>query len=244
MKIIPAIDLYQGRVVRLERGDYAKCKVYSENPQEVARRWVEEGARWLHVVDLEGARAGRISNEAGLKKILTVGASVQWGGGVRSLGDIEKVIKLGVRRVILGTKALDPTFLKEAVSRYDEMVGLSLDVRDEEVQIEGWLKPAQKNLFEYLKSLKNYPIRLIVVTDIERDGTLKGINLTKIQRIVSSSPCPVIISGGISSLEDMRSLHAIEEKAGNRLSGVIIGKALYEGKLTLKEAAQAVRKRT
>ena len=242
MEIIPAVDLYRGKVVRLERGDYTKCKVYSEDPGEIARQWVREGARWLHVVDLEGARTGKISNEAGLKKILTSGAKVQWGGGVRSSRDIEKLIGLGVRRVILGTKALDPTFLTEAVSHYGEQLGLSLDVRGEEVQTEGWLKAARKNLFEFFKHLRNYKIKFVVVTDIEKDGTLGGINLPKIRKIIDASPCPVIISGGVSSLEDVRSLCILEKKAVGKLRGMIVGKALYERKLTLKDAAQAMRR--
>jgi len=173
---------------------------------------------------------------------LTTGGRVQWGGGVRTLQDIAKLTGLGVSRVILGTKALDPPFLKEALSHYGKQLGLGLDVRGEEVQVEGWLKSAQQNLFEFFQDLRNYPIQFVVVTDIERDGTLGGVNLPKIQKIISASPCPVIISGGVSRLEDVRALSVLEENAVGKLTGVIVGKALYEKRFGLKDALKAARR--
>lgn len=237
MKIFPAVDLYEGRVVRLEKGDYQKCKVYSENPLETAKRWVREGARWLHVVDLEGARSGKVVHWEALREILGSGAAIQWGGGVRSLETIEKLTRAGVKRVILGTKALDPGFLQTALSNFGERIALSLDLRGEDIQIEGWQRSGSQSIFDFFKQWGKYRPSVVIVTDIERDGTLGGIDLPKIERILEKSPCPVIISGGVSSLDDIGSLALLKMRiVCGPLEGVIVGKALYEGKLNLREA--------
>ncbi len=239
MEIFPAIDLYEGKVVRLERGDYKKCTVYSENPRETAEQWLKAGARWLHVVDLDGARDGEIKNWAGLEKILNLKkAKVQFGGGVRRLADVEKLLAAGVQRVILGSKVLEPDFLSQVTQSHGDQIALSLDLRGEEVQVEGWLRGTGKNIWEILKELKRYPIQCLIVTDIERDGTLKGMNLEKIKRLLAESPFPVVLSGGVASIEDIRALNSL--KAGS-LEGVIAGKALYEGNLDLKKALQEAR---
>ena len=241
MEIYPALDLYEGKVVRLERGNYEKRKIYSSDPKAVARRWFEEGARWLHVVDLEGARSGGVKNWEALKQILSEkGVSVQFGGGVRRVEDVEQLLQLGVKRVILGTKVLEPGFLKQISKAYGPQIALSLDLKGEEVHVEGWLRSGGKSVFDLLEELKEVSVACVIITDIERDGTLTGINLPKFQRLLGKSSLPVILSGGITSLEDIRSLVSLKTK---RLDGMIIGKALYEGTLDLKEALSLVPER-
>lgn len=243
MEIYPAVDLYEGNVVRLERGRYESRKIYSRDPAQVARKWVEAGSRWLHVVDLEGARSGEIKNWQALEKILQITAvSVQFGGGVRRSEDIEKLLRLGVKRVILGTKVLDRAFLAETVHAAPERVALSIDLWGEEARVEGWLKGSGKSIFELFEELRGLPISCLIVTDIEKDGTLTGINLPKMRRVLEKSPFPILCSGGIASLEDLQSLLLLKkDPLGERLEGVIVGKALYEGRLDLREALRIVR---
>jgi phosphoribosylformimino-5-aminoimidazole carboxamide ribotide isomerase len=236
MEIYPAVDLYEGKVVRLERGDYEKRKVYSLEAGEAASEWADQGARWLHVVDLEGARSGEIKNWEALEKVVAEKrVSVQFGGGVRRESDIERLLDLGVARVVIGTRALDPVFLKEVTEKFSGKIALSLDVRGESVQIEGWLKEGGRSIFDLFNELKSLKVACLVVTDIERDGTLAGINVTKIGRFVEEAPHPVILSGGVTTLEDIRTLVDLKSP---KLKGAIIGKALYEGKINLKEAIQ------
>ena len=242
MEIYPAVDLYQGKVVRLERGDYEKRTVYSEDPAEVARQWVAGGARWLHVVDLEGARSGQVKNLDSLDKILQAcSASIEFGGGVRQMEQIEEILQRGVQRVVLGTKALDREFVKNAVQTYGDRLALSLDLRGEEVQLEGWLKAAGKTIFDLFHDFEGSPIACLIVTDIERDGTLEGVNLQKFMRILNASPFPVIVSGGVTTPKDIRELSRLKSKTGKRLEGVILGKALYEKRFSLREALQAAK---
>ena len=242
MELYPAVDLYEGKVVRLEKGDFQKCKVYSNDPVEMARRWVGEGAQWLHVVDLEGARSGKIKNWEVLEKILSsVTVRIQFGGGVRTEKDMERLMNLGIKRAVLGTKVLDPVFLKKISGSYANRIALSLDLRGEEVQIEGWLKGGGKTVTELMKDLRRYPIGCLIVTDIEKDGTLTGINLPWMRRLLEISPFPLICSGGITSLEDIRWLASLRDKEeGRRLEGIIIGKALYEGRIDLKKALDII----
>lgn len=236
MEIYPALDLYKGRVVRLERGDYKKCKVYFENPLDAANLWVDEGAQWLHVVDLEGARTGKIQAWDVLEKILSLGrASVQFGGGVRQKDDIERLLHMGVQRVILGTRVLDRSFLKEVSVLFGERIALSFDLKGEEIQVEGWLKPGGISVSELFQDLGFYPVGCAIITDIERDGTLAGLNLQKIEWLLKEAPFPLIFSGGIRSSEDLRSLASLDKE---KLKGVIIGRALYEGQVRLKEVLQ------
>lgn len=241
MEIFPAVDLYEGKVVRLEQGDYQKCKVYSVDPAEIARQWAKAGARWLHVVDLEGAKGGEIKNWHALRQILSsVKISIEFGGGVRRREDVEQLLKMGVKRVILGTKGLDPSFLSEITQAHGSQIALSLDLRGEEIQVEGWLKGSGKSVFDLLADLPRYSLDCIIVTDVERDGMLAGINFEKIKHILEKSTLPIILSGGITSLDDIRSLNSIRS---NRLRGVVIGKALYEGRVDLAQALQLTQQR-
>lgn len=235
MEIYPAIDLYQGQVVRLKRGDYDKREVYSSVPEEIARRWIRDGSRWLHVVDLDGARTGVIKEWAGLEKILALNkGQVQFGGGVRQKEDIERLLGMGVARVILGTKALDINFLEEAIKTHGKRIALSLDIQGDEVRVEGWLKKGAESIYDVFGRLEEYfSLGCLIVTDIDRDGTLQGINVSKVKRLLEASPLPVILSGGVSSMEDVRSMAALKER---KLEGVIIGKALYEERVNLGEA--------
>ena len=239
MEIYPAVDLYQGEVVRLERGDYERRKVYSKNPSEIAQKWADAGARWLHVVDLEGAKTGSVKNWPAIEKILkATQIKVQFGGGVRTRAEVARLLQLGAERVILGSKALDAVFLREVTEAFPAKIMLSLDLRGEKVQIEGWLKSTDSTVFELLNELKKYRIHSLVVTDIERDGMLQGMNLEKIKKIAVKIDRPFILSGGVSSLEDIRTISKLRLK---NLEGVITGKALYEGKLNLKEALRVAR---
>ena len=239
MEVYPAIDLFETKVVRLEQGDYARCKVYSEYPEEFAKKWTEKGAQWLHVVDLEGARSGTIKNWEALKKIVhSVDVSVQFGGGVRKREDVDELLRIGVKRVLLGTKALDGIFLQETAALFKDKISLSFDLRGDQIQIEGWLKATQTSVYDLLDKLKALPIHSYVVTDIERDGTLQGLNLEKIRRFLEKADRPVVLSGGVSSLEDIQSLVDLDSE---KLQGVIVGKALYEGKIDLEAALRLAR---
>lgn len=238
MEIYPAVDLYEGKVVRLERGDYAKQTVYSEFPEQIAKKWVSQGARWLHIVDLEGARSGEIKNWTALKQILSLKeVSIQFGGGIRQRQDIQRLIDEGVKRIILGSKALDPRFLKEVTGAYPKQIALSLDLRGDEVQIEGWTKGAKESVFDLFQALRDLPLDCLVITDIERDGILSGVNLKKLKALLEKATFPVILSGGITSEKDIQSLVSLGSK---RLRGVIIGKALYENRINLPDALSLV----
>jgi phosphoribosylformimino-5-aminoimidazole carboxamide ribotide isomerase len=239
MEIFPAVDVYEGKVVRLEKGDYTQCKVYSDKPLEVVKRWQDEGARWVHVVDLEGAKTGRIKNWELLESLLSAcKVSVQFGGGVRKAEDVERLMEMGVSRVVVGTKALEPRFLANVTAKAPQKIVLSLDLRREEIQVEGWLKGSKKSVFDFFKELRPFAISCLVITDIDRDGMLSGIDLTKTKRMIEEAPFPVIVSGGVGSPDDIQALSNLERqmKEPSKLEGVIIGKALYEGRVELKNA--------
>ncbi len=240
MEIYPAVDLFEGKVVRLEQGDNTRCKVYSTDPVEIAKKWVDAGTRWLHIVDLEGAKTGKIQHWESLEKIRAsfLNVSIQFGGGVRTFEDVQRLIKLGIKRVILGSKALDPDFLKKVTEAFKNNIALSLDLKGDAVQIEGWLKSSGKSVYELFENLSGFSINAFIVTDIERDGTLKGLNLDKIENLLKKSPKPIILSGGVSTLADVRAVHKLKN---NRLDGMIIGKALYEGKIELRDAFKILR---
>lgn len=237
MLVIPAIDLLGGRCVRLHRGRYEEETVYSDAPAEVAREWVRQGARRLHVVDLDGARAGRPVHLDAVREIAAAaGVPVQLGGGLRSLDDIAAALAAGADRVLLGTRAVaDPGFLGEAAARHPGRVLVSLDVRGGRVAVAGWLKTSPLTLDAALDRLSALDLREIVVTDVERDGTLAGVN-PDLVRQAARRGFRVIAAGGVSTIEDIRALKALEPEG---LVGVIAGKALYAGTLSLPEALAA-----
>jgi phosphoribosylformimino-5-aminoimidazole carboxamide ribotide isomerase len=240
MLVIPAIDLKGGRCVRLRQGDMQEETVYSEDPASVARRWEQEGAQLLHVVDLDGAVEGRPSNLPQIEAVLkAVSVPVQVGGGVRSLETVRSYFGRGVRRVVLGTAAIqDRELLIRASAEFPGSVWLGLDARDGRLAIRGWTALSDQSVTALLPSLKPYPLGGVIYTDISRDGMLSGPNLSALREVVEASPFPVIASGGISCLEDILAIGAL----GARVEGVIVGKALYEGRLQLREALAVVQR--
>lgn len=234
MLIIPAIDIREGRVVRLLQGSYEKETVYSEEPVDTAKRWVSCGAKRLHVVDLDGALSGELKNLDVVEDIISqTGASVELGGGVRTKEAIKKVLDGGVEFVILGTKACqDKPLLKEAAADFGEKIIVSIDARDGWVATEGWTKVSQTTVSDLAGQAESAGVKTIVYTDISRDGMLKGPGLEGIKDILDSTRLSVIASGGVSSQEDITRL----DKMG--VTGIIIGKALYEGRIDLKQVIE------
>lgn len=235
MLIIPAIDLQDGCVVRYVQGRRDK-KVYSRDPVKTAKHWVRSGAKLLHVVDLDGAFSGTPKNLNIVKEIArTSGVPVEFGGGVRKIGLIKELLDAGVWRVVLGTKAvLDPAFLKKAFSAFKQKIIISIDAKDDRVVIEGWKSPHKKtDLISFAKSLRTSGFKEVIYTDTLKDGTLTGPNIMGIKRLLKETGLKVIASGGVSSLDDLFKLKKIEKQG---VTGVIIGKALYEGRFTLAQA--------
>ena len=235
MLIIPAIDLRNGKVVRLFQGKFDREKVYSNDPVKVAKHWAKQGAKFLHIVDLDGASSGAPKNLEALKKILSeVGVPLEFGGGVRSMETISKLLKLGVQRVVLGTRAAnDAQFLKKAFKKFGGKVIVSIDAKGAKVLTQGWSSSASKTVLDFAKELKEVGFKQLIYTDISKDGALVGPNVLGIKELIRKTGLDVIASGGVASLKDLTKLKSLEKKG---LSGVIIGKALYEGKFTLAEA--------
>ncbi len=235
MLILPAIDIRDAKVVRLIKGDFKKETVYSNRPEEIACRWEKEGAEMLHVVDLDGALFNSMKNLDSIAKIIRkINIPIEVGGGIRNYKDIEKLINLGVKRVILSTVAhRNKQLLQKAISKFNNKIAVSIDSKNDEVMVEGWIKSSHINLFDFAKGLENSGLKTIIYTDIESDGTLSGVNITKIKSFLLNTNLSVIVSGGVSKLEDLKELKKLE-KFG--LEGVIVGKALYDKKFSLKEA--------
>jgi phosphoribosylformimino-5-aminoimidazole carboxamide ribotide isomerase len=235
MLVIPAIDLMNGEVVRLEKGDFATKTVYARRPAEKADEFARAGARLLHVVDLDGARAGWPVNLDAVAAICRVpGIEVELGGGLRSLHDIEKVLALGVRHVVLGTAAVERLGLvEEACRKFPGRVRTGIDARNGEVKIAGWVEGTGLSAVEVARRVKAAGVSLVEYTDVGRDGMFTGVDAEGAARIQAEAGIEVVASGGVASLDDVRACRA----AG--LAGVIIGKALYEGRINLGEALRA-----
>jgi len=235
MLIIPAIDLREGKCVRLTEGRPDRETVYSNDPVAVASLWEAEGARWLHVVDLDGAFAGRPKNLDIVKKILAaVNIPVQVGGGIRDTGTIAELLAAGAKRVILSTVAIhNPGLVAEACAKYGEAIVVGIDVREGKVAIEGWGVTAEKSPLELAAEMKSFGVERIIFTDVSRDGTLQGPNLSAIREIAGATGMKVIAAGGISTAADLYPFFELEPSG---VEAVIIGKALYAGTITLKEA--------
>jgi phosphoribosylformimino-5-aminoimidazole carboxamide ribotide isomerase len=235
MLVIPAIDLQDGCVVRFVQGRRDK-KVYSRDPVKTAKHWVKQGAKLIHVVDLDGAFTGAPVNLNSLKGIIgNVDVPVQFGGGVRKIETIRELLKAGVQRVVLGTKAVeDKAFLKKAFNEFNERVIVSIDAKAGIVQVKGW-KASHKGLdmLAFAKTLKDLGFKEAIYTDTAKDGTLSGPNIMGIKSLLKAAGLKVIASGGVSRLEDLYKLERLEKDG---LIGVIVGKALYEGKFTLTQA--------
>jgi phosphoribosylformimino-5-aminoimidazole carboxamide ribotide isomerase len=240
MLIIPAIDLKGGKCVRLTQGREDAETVYSADPVAVATKWVACGAPWLHVVDLDGAFAGKPCQLELVKEIVAaVSVPVQLGGGLRRLEDIEAALRCGVARVILGTVAVsNPRLIREACYLFGgERIVVGLDVRGGFVAVEGWREETARSALEIAAEIREMGVDLVVFTDTTRDGTMAGLNLPAIEEFARGSGLRVIASGGVSSLDDLLQLKALEPLG---VEGVILGKALYEGKIRLEEALAAV----
>lgn len=237
MLIFPAIDLKEGRAVRLLQGRMEDATVYAENPVEVAKEFESQGAEYLHVVDLNGAFAGQPVNDDAIRSIVqAVSLQVQVGGGIRSLERIGELLSLGVKRVILGTVAVkNPALVKEAVQQFGDQIIVGIDAKDGRVAVQGWAEATDLGAEELGLAMKGVGVQRIVFTDISRDGMLQGPNITSTVELAKHTGLQVIASGGISSLEDLRLLQD-ERNKGTSIEGAIIGKALYAGAFSLREA--------
>ena len=234
MIIFPAIDLKDGRVVRLTQGDYARMDVYDDDPAAVARRFKALGAKHLHVVDLDGARDGAPGNRKALRALLGVGGLfIQAGGGLRDAAAVEWALAQGVDRVILGTSALrDQGFLRDMLRAYGERVAVGVDAREGKAAIEGWLETTGTDALDFCGRLRDIGVRTVIYTDIARDGALSGLNLSVYRALCGLRGLDIIASGGISGKEDVAALRALG------VGGAIIGKALYTGRLSLARALE------
>lgn len=237
MILFPAIDLYQGKAVRLFQGDYNRMTVYCENPPELVRKFAKKGATHLHLVDLEGARTGKPENIKTVERILNAaGLFTEIGGGIRTMEAIETYRQVGVDRVILGTSAVtDPDFLKEALNRYGAQIAVGVDLRDGYVAIKGWTERSTMTGDEFLEQMESLGVATVICTDISRDGAMQGTNLAMYQKFSQNYSGRMIASGGVSSLEDIRQLRECH------LHGAIIGKAYYTGAVNLEEAIKEAR---
>jgi phosphoribosylformimino-5-aminoimidazole carboxamide ribotide isomerase len=239
MLIIPAIDLKDGQCVRLEQGRMDKATVFSDNPAKMAGQWAERGARRLHVVDLNGARDGRPVNENAIKDIIAALDSdipVQLGGGIRDLDTIERYLDDGVSFVIIGTAAVkNPGFLHEACDAFPGHIIVGLDAKDGKVATDGWSRLTKHDVIDLAKRFQDYGVEAVIYTDIGRDGMLTGVNIEATVRLAQALTVPVIASGGLNSLDDVRKLCAVE---GEGITGAITGRAIYEGKLDFAEAVK------
>ncbi|TVX88028.1 1-(5-phosphoribosyl)-5-[(5-phosphoribosylamino)methylideneamino]imidazole-4-carboxamide isomerase [Paenibacillus agilis] len=233
--IYPAIDIRGGKCVRLVQGDYGQETVYNEHPAEVALKWKAEGASWIHLVDLDGAKEGKPINDAVIGEIAqSVDIPVQVGGGLRTEADVERLLELGVRRVILGTAAIeDRVFVQNVLKRYGSQIAIGLDARNGYVATRGWLETSNVRAVDLAQELAGEGAETFIFTDISRDGMMQGPNVEAIVELARTSGQQVIASGGVSSLADVEALAAF---ANEGVSGAIIGKALYTGAVDLSQA--------
>lgn len=233
-EILVAIDMVAGQVVRLTKGDMAHKTVYGQDPVEAAGEWVARGARWLHLVDLDGATGSGIDNSVPIGRILeAVGVPVQVGGGIRTMQAISHWVERGAARVCIGTKSMDRDFLAGAVSEFGDRLVASLDSQAGTVRVGGWTKGSGTGTLDALRQMLDCGVSRVMFTDIERDGTLSGPNLPAIQEVLQASPVPVIAAGGVTNLADLEALASL---APQGLEAVVVGKALYSGSLDLAEA--------
>jgi phosphoribosylformimino-5-aminoimidazole carboxamide ribotide isomerase len=237
MVIIPAIDLKDGHCVRLKQGDMRSATVYSDDPVRMAEHWLAQGARRLHVVDLNGAAAGRPRNEPVIRDIVrAVGGNIplQLGGGFRDLDTIERFLDHGVEYIIVGTAAVkNPGFLSDACTAFSGHIIVSLDAKDGKVAVEGWSKLTGHDVIDLAKKFEGYGVESVIYTDIGRDGMLSGVNVDATVRLARALRTPVIASGGVTSLKDVQALCEIESEG---IVGVVTGRAIYQGTLDFKQA--------
>lgn len=235
MTIFPAIDLRGGKCVRLFKGDFDQETVFSDQPAEVAQQWQAQGAQFLHLVDLDGARAGHSENLATVREILAaVTIPVELGGGIRTLKNIDEVLALGVRRVILGSVAVrDPELVAAACAKYGDRIVVGIDAKDGIVAVDGWGVSGDVDVITLAKRMKQAGVRTIIYTDISRDGTLAGVNVEATAKLARESGVHVVASGGVRDVGDIEALKPYEKDG---IEGVIVGKSIYTGSLSLPEA--------
>lgn len=241
MILFPAIDIRGGKAVRLYQGDYGLETIYDDEPAVVAGRWASAGAQWIHVVDLDGARSGKISNLAAIEAVArAVDCGIQAGGGLRDIESVEAVLEAGAQRVVVGTAALrDPELLADLLQTYgSEKIVVSVDSRGGKVSLAGWTESSGVDVVDAVRDLTERGVSRFLFTPIEVDGTLDGPDLAELERVSDATDSAVIASGGVGSLGHLRSLRAT---ASANVEGVIVGKALYEGKFTVEEAIETLR---
>lgn len=237
MKIFPAIDLYDGKAVRLFKGDYNQMTVYSENPIEIARDFEDKGAKFIHMVDLEGAKDGTTPNLNIVKRIANeTNLFTEIGGGIRTMQTVKAYLESGVDRVILGTAAVkDEAFLCEAISAYVERIAVGVDIKDGLVAIKGWLETSEYTCFDFCEKMQNLGVKTIICTDISKDGAMQGTNRQLYKELSKKFSIDIVASGGVSTLDDIKVLREMD------IYGAIIGKAYYIGAIDLKEALEAAK---
>ncbi len=237
MLIFPAIDLYEGKAVRLFKGDYNQMTVYSTDPVSVARDFRAAGATHVHLVDLEGARDGNTPNIDTVCRIKAeCGLFCEIGGGVRSMSVVDRYMAAGLDRVILGTAAVaDPKFLQEAVAKYGDKIAVGVDIKDGFVAVKGWTEKSELNAFDFCEKLQEWGVKTLICTDISRDGAMKGANHALYRELSARLGMQIVASGGVSSIEDVTKLAAID------LYGAIVGKAYYTGAISLDQAIEVAK---
>jgi phosphoribosylformimino-5-aminoimidazole carboxamide ribotide isomerase len=238
--LFPAIDLKEGLAVRLEQGDMARATVFHRDPAAQARAFEQQGFEYLHLVDLDGAFAGKPVNAAAVERILeSISIPVQLGGGIRNTATVESWLEAGVNRVIIGTAAVrDPPFVKQAARDYPGQIAVGLDARDGKVAVEGWAQTAELSALELARRFEDAGVAAIIYTDVTRDGMLQGLNLEATIALADAISIPVIASGGLASLDDIK---ALLEPRAKKLAGAIVGRALYDGRLDAAAALKLIR---
>ena len=237
MEIFPAIDLYDKKAVRLYKGDYNNMTIYSDKPWEIAEDFRNNGAKNIHIVDLEGAKSGETPNIDTIRKIVEqIDLFVEVGGGIRSMETIEKYASVGVNRVILGTAAVEnEDFLKSAIKKYGDMIAVGIDIKDGYVAIKGWTEKSQYSAFEFVEKMQNLGVKTIICTDISKDGAMKGTNLPLYKELSNKFNIDIIASGGVSTLDDVKALREME------IYGAIVGKAYYTKAISIKDAIEVAK---
>ncbi len=237
MFIFPAIDLYEGKAVRLYKGDYTKMTVYSDTPVDVAHDFEKSGAKHLHIVDLEGAKSGTTPNLDTVCKLKqSTSLFCEIGGGIRTMDIVDRYINAGIDRVILGTAAVtNPTFAMEAAKKYGEKIAVGVDIKDGFVAVKGWTEKSNETAFEFCKKMQDIGISTLICTDISKDGAMQGTNVELYKALSNELKMQIIASGGVSSLDDVKALRKLD------IYGAIVGKAYYTGAISIKDAVEAAR---
>ncbi len=237
MKLFPAIDLYDGKAVRLYKGDYSEMTIYSENPIEIARDFEDLGAKFIHIVDLEGAKDGTTPNLSIVKQIANeTSLFTEIGGGIRSIDTVKKYLDNGIDRVILGTAAVnDEPFLKEAIALYGDRIAVGVDIKDGFVAIKGWTEKSEYSCFSFCEKMQKLGVKTLICTDISKDGAMQGTNRELYKELSQKFKLNITASGGVSTIDDIKALRKFN------LYGAIIGKAYYIGAIDLKEALEAAK---